>query len=140
MYAFASENIGMVNTNEAFTEEIRNELNAISTALKADCDALSAYLVTEIADLNRAVADFATANPDLVPATEQNNTNEESDKDDSKDQYVAFNKYEVAQNSVVYEKYSNGRTFVLNFNNYAIKVQLDGVSYTIGAYGYIVIA
>jgi hypothetical protein len=51
-----------------------------------------------------------------------------------------FNKYAVVENSVVYEEYENGKKLVLNFNNYAIKVKIDGAYYTVDAYGYIIIA
>ena len=51
-----------------------------------------------------------------------------------------FNKYAVVENSVVYEEYENGKKLVLNFNNYAIKVNINGAYYTVDAYGYIIIA
>ena len=66
-------------------------------------------------------------------------TEEETDGDDVQIQ-SAFNKYSVSENSVVYEEYDNGTAFVLNFNNYAIKVLVNGMYYTVDAYGYIVIA
>ncbi len=50
-----------------------------------------------------------------------------------------FNKYAVEQNSVVLEKFSNGKEIVLNFNSYAVKVTIEGVTYTVDAYGFIVI-
>ena len=34
----------------------------------------------------------------------------------------------------------HGKKLVLNFNNYAIKVKIDGAYYTVDAYGYIIIA
>lgn len=138
MYAFASENIDMVNTNEAFTSEIRNTLNDLNADLADDYAALNSYIANEIADLNEDVANFAKENADIV-ASEEEDT-EDTDGDDDKNQNTSFNKYAVSTNSVVYEEYENGTAFVLNFNNYAIKVQVNGVYYTVEAYGYIVIA
>ena len=47
--------------------------------------------------------------------------------------------YESDDNKIVYEVYENGTAFLLNFNNYAVRVDLDGTTYTIDAYGYIVL-
>ncbi len=47
--------------------------------------------------------------------------------------------YEVDTNKIVYEEYSNGTAFLLNFNNYKVIATVDGVAYTIDAYGYIIL-
>ncbi len=47
--------------------------------------------------------------------------------------------YAVDANKIVYEVYSNGTEFLLNFNNYQVVVNVNGVSYTLDAYGYIVL-
>ena len=51
-----------------------------------------------------------------------------------------FNRYAAAKNSVVYEIYSNGTALVLNFNDYAVKVNLNNAYYTVNAYDYIVLS
>ena len=38
---------------------------------------------------------------------------------------------------ISYVEYENGISFLLNFNNYTVKVELDGTVYTIDAYGYV---
>ncbi len=55
--------------------------------------------------------------------------------------------YASDTNKIVYEVYSNGTAFLLNFNNYTVKVGLDvdgdgndDAFYTIGAYDYVVVA
>ncbi len=48
--------------------------------------------------------------------------------------------YSSDESKIVYEEYENGTKFLLNFNNYTVKVVLNGMSYTIDAYGYIVLA
>ena len=48
-----------------------------------------------------------------------------------------YNKYATPYATIVYEQYSNGKTFVLNFNDFDVKVKIDGAYYTVAAYGYI---
>lgn len=139
LYSFAAANIDTVNTNEAFTTEIRNDLNDLVADLADDFSDLETYLANEIALLNKAVEDFATENADVLGI--ENEEPELEDVVEPEDtEITVFNKYAVATNSVVYEEYSDGTKFVLNFNNYAIKVQVNGAYYTVDAYGYIVIA
>ncbi len=52
---------------------------------------------------------------------------------------ATFDKYAADDNSIAYEIYDNGTAFILNFNNYAVKVELDGTYYTVDAYGYVII-
>ena len=137
-FDFASTNLPMLDTNEAFNEAIRNELKAIVTDLADEFDALKAFLANEIAALETAVDNFAQTNVDVLDVEEEIVEDEKNENTDSTTD--VFNKYAVTENTVVYEKYDNGKTFVLNFNNYAIKVMVDGAYYTVGAYGYIIIA
>ena len=136
LYEFASENIGMLEANEAFTADIRAQLVALNSSLASSCAALSAYADAELAALSDAVAKFKADNADLIPEEE---VEEETDVEEDV-QPTPFNKYAVSENSVVYEEYDNGKKLVLNFNNYAIKVTIGDVSYTVDAYGYIVIS
>ena len=46
-------------------------------------------------------------------------------------------KYQSDDNMISYVEYENGISFLLNFNNYAVKVELDGTVYTMGEYGYV---
>ena len=52
--------------------------------------------------------------------------------------------YDSDENKIVYEVYENGTAFLLNFNNYKVKVEIEinGVvrSYTLDAYGYIILS
>ncbi len=47
--------------------------------------------------------------------------------------------YPSDENKIVYERYENGTAFLLNFNNYKVVVVYDGNTYTINAYGYVVL-
>ncbi len=49
-------------------------------------------------------------------------------------------KYESDKNMIVLETFDNGKQFLLNFNDYSVVVKLNGATYTLDAYGYIVIA
>ncbi len=46
-------------------------------------------------------------------------------------------KYTTDSNTIVYEVYEDGTAFILNFNNYRVMVEIDGVFYTVDAYGYV---
>ena len=48
-------------------------------------------------------------------------------------------KYVSDDNMIVYETFENGKTFLLNFNDFRVVVELDGKFYTVEAYGYIVV-
>ena len=135
LYAYVTENISVIDSDDVFTAEIRDQLKTLATTLAASDTALKAYVDGDIKALNDAVKAFAENNPDLFEKEEV--VEEESTEETTA---TVFNKYAVSKNSVVYEKFENGTTFVLNFNNYSIKVFVDGTYYTVGAYGYIVIA
>jgi hypothetical protein len=83
-------------------------------------------------------ADDITANyPELLPEKVEDEDN--SGVDNNTQSVDAYNKYATAESSIVYEEYSNGTAFVLNFNNFAVKVCINGVYYTVAAYGYIIL-
>ncbi len=50
-----------------------------------------------------------------------------------------FDKYAAADNSIVYEVYENKKAFILNFNNYAVVVELGGRNFTVDAYDYVIV-
>ena len=133
LYDFAADNISVLDDNDAFTADIRNELKNALTTLAVYNDALEDYFENELTELNKAVKKFAEENADIIPT-------EEPEEEEPTITETVFNKYAVSNNSVVYEKFDNGTTLILNFNNYAIKVYINGSYYTVSAYGYIVIA
>ena len=47
--------------------------------------------------------------------------------------------YESDTNKIVYEVYENGTAFILNFNNYSVRVVINDTVYTLDAYGYIIL-
>ena len=47
-------------------------------------------------------------------------------------------KYASDDNMIAVVTYENGKTFILNFNNYSVTTEYNGVTYTISEYGYVV--
>ena len=50
------------------------------------------------------------------------------------------NRYGVTPYTIVYQAYENGTAFLMNFNDYRVIVKLNGRTYTLEAYGYIVLS
>ena len=48
-------------------------------------------------------------------------------------------RYYSDDNKIVLLTYENGKTFILNFNNFDITTTINEVVYTVTAYGYVVI-
>ncbi|MBO5938094.1 MAG: hypothetical protein J6Q82_01155 [Clostridia bacterium] len=49
-------------------------------------------------------------------------------------------RYEATPYTIVYQEYENGTSFLMNFNDYRVIVVFEGRTYTIEAYGYIVLS
>ena len=124
--------IGLFEKHSAYTDAMRKELIAKFDAVSekiADFDAKAELINTN----TKNFADELSASyPELLPEEVEIETQPENTA--SADEY---NKYVTEDASIVYEQYSNGKTFVLNFNNFAVKVEIGGAYYTIAAYGYI---
>ena len=50
-----------------------------------------------------------------------------------------YTKYTSDDNSIVLVTYENGKRFILNYNNFDVTTVVDGETYTVGSYGYVVI-
>ena len=115
---------------------------------------IDASIVAELANMDDVVAGV---NADLTAAVAVSNAASEDDTEEVYENYVPEYKsalgdvnsivketyelptYETDTNKIVYERYSDGTAFVLNFNNYKVIVDVDGHSYAIDAYGYVVL-
>lgn len=135
-YEYANNNFAELEKaeNKAYTPDIVASLKKILNDTKAAYEEL-----VELADDMAKVKE-----DDSVLAFEKKYAEEigievEDDKAEDTVDKEAFNKYSVPANSIVYEKYSTGKAFILNFNNFAVKVELNGVSYIVDAYGYVII-
>ena len=133
-YASMSKDFELFEKNNAYTPEMRTELKAMLDNIGAKLDQLESTSET-LSFMAKTIADDINAkHPELLPEKSEPETDADKAPVDTAD---AYNKYAASEATIVYEQYSNGKTFVLNFNNFAVKVQINGVSYTVAAYGYI---
>ncbi len=58
-------------------------------------------------------------------------------EEEEDDNGYAYTKYTSDENKIVLVTYDNGTSFILNFNNYAVTAVVNGVSYTVDGYSYI---
>ena len=112
------------------------------TPMYADLDAQLKFVITKLdvvfdkngAEINLDAKKFEDICSELLPEKEEENDNGTTIPDTESN---AYNKYATPYATIVYEQYSNGKTFVLNFNDFDVKVKIDGAYYTVAAYGYI---
>ena len=138
-YASLSADFALLEANDAYTPEMIAELKAVLDSLGANLNQFDmvTLMLTTLAE-NYAL-DIQTNYPELLPEKVEDNGASEGGESGSTSSTESYNKYATADATVVYEEYSNGTAFVLNFNNFAVKVCIDGVYYTVAAYGYIIV-
>jgi hypothetical protein len=122
--------------NGAYTPAMIAELKAILDKLGNSIFDLKLVLATESATITAYNEALEKYYPEVLPEVKDDASTSEPEAPVVTDT-VEYNKYEAADATIVYEQYSNGKTFILNFNNFAVKVNINGVYYTIAAYGYI---
>ena len=135
-YASMSADFALLEKNDAYTAEMRAELKAMLDKIGANMAEIKGRAEDVSAQAKLIADNISTNYPELLPEAAPEEVLPEEDANVSVDEY---DKYEAAEATIVYEQYSNGKTFVLNFNNFAVKVTINGVSYTVAAYGYVVI-
>ena len=52
---------------------------------------------------------------------------------------ITYERYHSDDNKIVLLTYENGKTFILNFNSFAITTKIGDTVYTVSAYGYVVV-
>ncbi|MBQ9703543.1 MAG: hypothetical protein IJV68_03255, partial [Clostridia bacterium] len=153
--------IKMFNDNDIYTEAARADLKAmlddvadeyelvkpvsaeLRKTIKDSYDALVAVLPkgTEVVEFKLSdyveVESEGEAEEDTAEGEDTEGKDAEGDAEDAEDESSeSASKYVVAENKIVYEVYSNGTAFILNFNNYSVLVKIDGINYFVDAYGY----
>jgi hypothetical protein len=124
---------GLLQKYEAYTPQIISELDSMLDNVGSHISNFKAIGDVIAADAKTFADKLAESYPDVLP-----NADDAEDKQESTvDAAEAYDKYAVNDSTIVYEQYSNGKTFVLNFNDFAVKVEIGGVYYTVAAYGYI---
>lgn len=132
-YEFATSNFDKLSENDVYTAGIIAELAVKLEAVESAYD----KLVELAKQMDVANADVTAA--ETKYAEELGLNAEEAEKDEEDVATDEYNKYGASKNSIVYERYSNGKEFILNFNNYAVRVEVNGTYYTVEAYGYLII-
>ena len=137
MYKEARDNFAKLEQeeNNAYTPDIVASLKTILETVAPAYD----ELVALADEMENAVEDDAVLAFEEKYAEEIGIDVEEEEKEENTTTKNTYNKYSVPANSIVYEEYSNGKAFILNFNNYSVKVELNGTYYVIEAYGYVII-
>ena len=136
VYNSMRTNFGLLSKNEAYTAQIISELKAMVDNIGSHISNFKGSLETMTADAKAFAEKLTASYPEILPPKEEVKVEEEV-KQESAPVAQAYDKYAVTDSTIVYEQYSNGKTFVLNFNDFAVKVQVNGTFYTVAAYGYI---
>ncbi len=127
MYELSDENFHMLAEAGDPEAEIA-KLEPIRESLRDDYAALKTIMETMEADVKAQVTEIETQYAKELGLVKEDDNTEK------------FDKYAAANNSIVYEAYENGTSFILNFNNYAVKVMYNDVYYTVDAYSYVVLS
>ncbi len=112
----------------------------VNAEVKADYEMLTAQLARVIGDEEGKTFNEGTFETMPEEFEEYVIKAEEAETDTSDYKKVELPVYGSDDNKIVYEVYDNGTAFLLNFNNYRVKVELNGETYTIGAYGYLILS
>ena len=111
--------------------------------LKTKVDAIKVFY-DEIKDMRQETLDYITGDfydafdgiVDGVEKYEYSANNGDTNTDGN----AVDTKYQSDDNMIVYVEYDNGISFLLNFNNYTVRTVFNGKTYTIQAYGYLVLS
>ncbi|MCD7944605.1 MAG: DUF5696 domain-containing protein [Clostridia bacterium] len=129
----------------ALVAEAENVLTSVENAM-SQMETLYASVDTtmigEEAESNGTETDDTDSDDTESGDTDSNESEETEDPSEEEEETVLVDttsKYIVDDGSVVLVTYENGRSFILNYNNFQIKVTVNGTEYTIGAYDYEVI-
>ncbi len=137
---YAKENIDFLKENSKLSDELLDDYQAIVDAsavvcaqIKAEADNVKAF-ANECYDKLK-VHESTTAvpfedkliKPVVVPTTPEDKKEE------------AGSRYVSDDNKIVLVSYSNGTSFILNFNDYNVTTTVNGTVYTVVSYGYVVI-
>jgi len=155
-YTTTNRILGAADTVKAMAEDAR-EAYEILSADGTTNSALLAELKTKVESLEKTAADMLRKADDSV-AYAQNTIFRAVDgvlegivkyekpvetetvvEDKEEAVEEATSKYASDDDRIAYVEYENGTAFLLNFNNYAVRTELNGTIYKINAYDYLVV-
>ncbi len=125
--------------SDAKKAELMANIDAIDKNLfceNNDASIKIAEVVKEINDALTYAKGAITVGADALPESYTYEITADEEGDDVVDE-ISAKVYVSDSNKIVYEEYENGIAFILNFNNYQVMVEVNGIMYTIDAYGYI---
>ena len=114
-----------VTVNLRVTEDIEGETNATGETVFTFSDGL---VLTLTADKKVKVSITDEAYQKALESIAQ--------KELLASSAVKFDKYATTYGTVAMVRYENGTTFILNYNDYSIVCELDGVKYTLPSYSF----
>lgn len=135
-----------VEGERTFTEEERPDYERELEAVRAE------YLEMYNGDLMKAIKDAYRDGYIELPDGYDYATDEEGkiiapegfDLEEFEEDYITFEDYntktrktKIDDYSIVYEHYENGISFIINYNEFPVAVELDGKTYDVGAYAFV---
>ncbi len=143
-YNFVAENIEFFVENSFFADAEKEAVEKAFRDIEASVDyaAISSdAFVAARASIDEMLKQIEKDNAELLGIDPEAEEKTEEDKAETETaQTKAYNKYEAQKNSIVLEKYSNGKTLLLNFNDYAVKVKVGEDYYRVDGYGYLILS
>ena len=130
-----------LKNNSSFSAEFLAEVEAYITNVEAQYTQALAWeteVNTAVTTAYESVKDIAELKAKEFVYTPESSTGNNNQGATSESTATA-NKYASDENQIAVVTYSNGTIFVLNFNNYAVSTVVNGETYTIGAYGYVIL-
>ncbi len=124
---------------------LKAELTQIVADMEADYNRVLAWkndVETQVTAFYNSVKDIDGINVkpyEYIHIEQPGAGNNGSGSGNTSGQSDASTKYESDKNKIAVVTYSNGTIFVLNFNNYAVSTEVNGETYTIAAYGYVIL-
>ena len=126
--ANADESDGLVSLREA------------CIVANGDAQAVVDSVVAQMKVAHDYVIELAsTSEEELDIPGEYSYTIKVSEKTETEEVELEINVHESDDNMIVYEEFENGMALILNFNNYRVMVNYNGVTYTVDAYDYIIL-
>ena len=147
-YDKAIEYLEYLKENSNYSDEMIADLEAIiyPTDPSASDPKDSYDRAKEIADSAKALADDVYNRVKDIDGIEVepyevvlNLPKAEDAAGDTDNDKNTVHKYDSDENKIALVTYENGTSFILNFNNYDVTTEVDGVVYTVSAYGYVVL-
>ena len=159
-FLILNEYEGRIATDETLTEEVRADiLYRINVDANADeSDGLVSLrdaciiangdaqaVVDSVMAQMQAARDYvielaSTSDDELDIPAEYSYKLTVSEKIEVEEIELEINVHESDDNMIVYEEFENGMALILNFNNYRVMVEYNGVTYTVDAYDYVILS